>query len=79
MKPTNYAQLEAFYIALAKENPWPTMVRAGETVKGNPMWRQMSPDELDESARRAAAELGWDVPEAVFSDPIGYDYSNGED
>jgi hypothetical protein len=40
--------------------------RSSDDMQGNAMWRQMSPDELDESARRAAAEIGWDVPEAVF-------------
>jgi hypothetical protein len=65
-KPTNFDELYEFHRELAKVNPWPTTTFGGYTEKGNPIQRQMDQLELEESVRRAAAEMGWAVPEAVF-------------
>lgn len=67
-KPTNFDQLYEFYRELASVNPWPTTKHGGYTVKGNPIQRQMTQDELDAVIRAKAAEMGWDVPEPIFEE-----------
>jgi len=67
-KPKNFDEMYEFYKRLAAENPWPTTTFGGHTVKGNPIERQMTPDELDRVIRAKAHELDWEIPEPVFDD-----------
>lgn len=65
-KPTNFDELYEFHRKLAGVNPWPTTTFGGYTEKGNRIERQMDQYELEQSVRRAAAEMGWTVPEPIF-------------
>jgi len=71
-KPTNFNEMYVFYRELAKVNPWPTTKHGGYTAKGNPIERQMDPEELDAVIRQKAAEMGWTVPEPVFQDEVPF-------
>lgn len=67
-KPKNFQEMYEFYRELAKVNPWPTTKFGGYTEKGTRIDRQMNQDELDESARKAAEEMGWTIPEPIFEE-----------
>ncbi len=67
-KPKNFQEMYEFYRELAKVNPWPTTKFGGYTEKGARIDRQMTQDELDASARKAAEEMGWTIPEPIFEE-----------